>query len=69
MSDEMLTAAIKLGAKLGKSRRQIEADAWQQRLSAENVVADFKVPGSRGRTIKASDYLGRILLVNTWNPG
>jgi len=69
MSDEMLAAAVLLGAKLGKSGKHVEADAWRQRLAAENLFAQFEVPGSRGRAIKASAYLGRTLLVNTWNPG
>ena len=69
MSDEMLAAAVRLGATLGKSRKQVEADAWKQRLAAENVFAQFEVPGSRGRTIKANDYRGNPLLVNAWNPG
>jgi hypothetical protein len=69
MSDAMLAVEIKLGAKLGKSRRQVAAEAWQHRLSAEHAVAEFEVPGPRGRTIKASDYRGRPLLVNAWNPG
>lgn len=69
MSDEMLAAAVRLGAKLGKQRRQVEADAWQHRLAADSVVAEFEVPGPRGRTIKASAYRGYPLLVNVWNPG
>ena len=69
MSDEMLAAAVRLGAKLGKSRRQVEADAWQHKLAVDSGVAEFEVPGPRGRTIKASEYRGHPLLVNVWNPG
>ncbi len=69
MSDEMLAAAVRLGAKLGKQRRQVEADAWKHRLAADSVVAEFEVPGPRGRKIKASEYRGHPLLVNVWNPG
>jgi thiol:disulfide interchange protein DsbD len=69
MSDEMLAAAVRLGATLGKRRRQVEADAWKHRLAVDNVVAEFEVPGPRGRTIKASEYRGHPLLVNVWNPG
>jgi thiol:disulfide interchange protein DsbD len=69
MSDEMLAAAVRLGGKLGKSRQQVEADAWKHRLDADNPVAEFEVPGPRGRTIKASEYRGHPLLVNVWNPG
>ena len=69
MSDEMLAAAVRLGAKLGKSRRHVEADAWQHKLAANNGVAEFEVPRPRGRTIKASEYRGHPLLVNVWNPG
>ena len=69
MSAEMLAAAVRLGAKLGKSRRQVEADAWKHRLAEDNVVAEFEVPGPRRRKIKSSEYRGHPLLVNVWNPG
>ena len=69
LKDRMLAAAVGLGAQLGKSRRQVESDAWNTRLSTDYKVAEFEVPGPRGRTIKASDYRGRPLLVNAWNPG
>ncbi len=69
MSDEMLAAAVRVGAKLGKSRQQVEADAWKRRLAEDHTLADFEVPGPRAGTIKASEYRGHPLLVNVWNPG
>jgi hypothetical protein len=69
MSDEMLAAAWKLGTKLGRSKRQVEADAWERRLSADCDAAEFEVPEARGLTIQANDYRAHPLLVNVWNPG
>jgi hypothetical protein len=66
---ELLDAATRLGHQLGKSRRQVEDECWARKLAVDNAVAQFEVPGPRGRKVKAEDYRGRVLLVCVWNPG
>lgn len=69
LQGELLDAAIRTGATLGKSRNRVEEDAWQNTLQQTYPSADFEVPYKRGRNIRVQDYCGRVLLVNVWNPG
>ena len=69
LQQELLDAAIRIGAQLRKSRKRVEGKAWQKILQQTYPLAEFEVPTKRGGIIRAQDYLGRILLVNVWNPG
>jgi hypothetical protein len=69
LQQELLDAAILLGARLHKSRERVEEEAWQKILQQTHPLAEFEVPTKRGRDIRAQDYRGRVLLVNVWNPG
>jgi len=69
LQQELLDAAIRTGARLQKSRKRVEEEAWQRILQQTYPVAEFEVPAKRGGNIRAQDYLGRVLLVNVWNPG
>jgi hypothetical protein len=69
LQQEMLDAAIGIGAQLRKSPNRVEEDAWQKILQQIYPRAEFEVPTKRGGNIRARDYGGQVLLVNVWNPG
>jgi hypothetical protein len=69
LEQELLDAAIRIGARLRKSRKRVEEEAWKKILDQTYPRAEFEVPTKRGRNIRAHDYLGRVWLVNVWNPG
>jgi hypothetical protein len=69
LQQELLDAAVRTGARLGKSRKRVEDEAWQKILQQSYPLAGFEVPVKRGRNIRGKDYRGRVLLVNVWNPG
>ena len=69
LQQELLDAAIRIGARLHKSPKRVKEEAWQKTLQQTYPSAEFDVPTKRGRKIRAQDYLGRVLLVNVWNPG
>lgn len=61
--------AVKLGKELKRSSRQVNSELWQRLLSRDFPVAAFEVPDGSRSMLRASDFRGRILVVNAWNPG
>jgi hypothetical protein len=69
LEQELLDAAIRIGARLHKSPKRVEYEVWQKTLQQTYPRAEFEVRTKRGGKIRSQDYCGRVLLVNVWNPG
>ena len=67
--EQLIDTACQVGRELGKSRRLVEDEGWQRVLQAEHPAAEFEVPAARGASMTARNFSGKVLLVNTWNPG
>jgi hypothetical protein len=68
-NQDLLDAVIHMGARLRKSRRQVEDEAWQWTLQQTYSLAEFAIPDEHDRGVREQDYRGRVVLVNVWNPG
>ncbi len=67
---ELLDAAISIGTLIRKSRNKVRDEAWRLLLQKDYPLAQFRgVNVPRKPPLGASDYRGRVLLVNVWNPG
>jgi len=69
LNQDLFDAVTKMGARLRKSRRRVEEEAWQWTLQRTYPLAEFAIPDKRGVSICERDYRGRVVLVNVWNPG
>jgi tetratricopeptide (TPR) repeat protein len=66
---ELVAAATRLGAQLGRSRRQVQRELWKAFWHRDYPVADFEFDNLVGGRVEADDFRGQVLLVNVWNPG
>ena len=58
------------GAKLGKSKAQIENDLWQQRVAQAKTFKDFElVRHDTNQPVKLSDFRGKVVFLSFWFPG
>lgn len=63
------TALLKYAAQLNKTPEQTEADIWRVRESNAQAMKDFELVNyDTGKTVKLSDYRGRVVLVNFFFP-
>jgi hypothetical protein len=69
LNQDLLDALTNMGARLRKSGRKVEDEAWQWTLQQTYPLVEFAISDKRGRSVRERDYRGRVVLVNVWNPG
>jgi hypothetical protein len=70
VSQSVQRAIVPIGAKLGKSPKQIDDEVWARRMHKAETFADFDLAklGSPER-VKLADLRGKVVLVDFWFPG
>jgi hypothetical protein len=70
LNPDLQAAAEKYGSALGKSSQQVEAEIWQLReAKAEHLKAFELTRLDNKQSVKLSDFHGKAVLVDFWNPG
>jgi thiol-disulfide isomerase/thioredoxin/Tfp pilus assembly protein PilF len=65
----LVTALQQLGKKLNKTPATIEDDLWTARVAQASIFKEFElIEYKSGKTVKLSDYRGKVVLVNFWFP-
>lgn len=58
------------GAKLGKSKAQVENELWQMRVAKAKTFKDFElIRHDTNQPVKLSDFRGKIVFLSFWFPG
>jgi len=68
-TDDVQAALAGYGEKLGKSRKQVEAELVAQRAAAAKPGIGFSLVNYyTGKPVSLDDYKGRVVMVNFWYP-
>ena len=70
ITDSAQTAALAVGATLGKSRAQVNDDAWTRRMSKAEPLKEFDLATLDGKSrVALASLRGKVVLVDFWFPG
>ncbi len=70
LNSDLQTAAVRYGATLGKSPKQVEEDIWRMRESQAPHIRKFDLARlADNQSVQLSDFHGKAVLVDFWYPG
>ncbi|HKI86871.1 MAG TPA: redoxin domain-containing protein [Thermoanaerobaculia bacterium] len=61
-------AYYSVAAKAGQSQDEAQKALWKSRMADAKPMKDFALKDVNGKTVRLSDYRGKIVLVNFWYP-